>query len=574
MSSTPLLQRIISKRMLLCCFTGFTSGMPLYVLYQLIPTWLRDQGVDLKTIGLFALISIPYVWKFLWAPFLDNAFPLLGRRRGWGLLTQVVLMLLLASLSLFDPTEHIKIIAGICFAIAFFSATQDIVIDAYRREILPDEELGFGNSLFVNAYRLSSLVPGSLALILADHYPWAVSHLVVASFMLVGIGTSLFMKEPVFIPREKSNFIQVIIEPIKEFLQRNGTKQTIYILLFMLFYKLGDSMATALATPFYLDLGFSKTDLASIVKVASLWSSIVGGFFGGLLMIRIGINRSLWYFGVVQMLTILGFAILSHDSKVLSIFELEQRTISNIESSTKTQNLSSYMTEGSDIEPIYINELEPEKLIAKCPELTDQQMPENLGSEFLFKEDIATLQTKCKGITHKIRLNVASKKTLERLFNEEEIEIIEKAKNTHGMVTAIEQLQPNFTTEKVNIVTQHTVLKMDSKYASAEELSKIPQLNANSFLLFLVVSAEYLGVGLGTAAFVSFIARSTNKAYTAAQFALLTSLSGIPRTFAASITGYLIEGLGYTTFFLFCTMLAIPGMILLIWIAPLKNKSP
>ncbi len=401
-----LREALLNKRMLLCVACGFTSGLPLYVLYQLIPAWLRDQQVDLKTIGLFSLVSFPYTWKFLWSPVMDRMeLPFLGRRRGWALVTQVALLLALASFALFNPTDDIGSIAWVVTLVALFSATQDIVLDAYRRELLPDAELGVGNSYFVNAYRVSSLVPGSLALILADTLPWETVHLVVAAFMGVGIATTLLMPEPQVRTTKVLDWKIAVVEPFKEFFQRDGTRNAMLILAFMLLYKLGDSMATALVTPFYLDIGFSKTEIGEVAKVASLWASITGGVVGGVAMVRIGINRALWVFGVVQVTSILGFAALAE-------------------------------------------------------------------------------------IGHDI------------------------------------------------------------------------------YALFAVVSFEYLGVGLGTAAFVAFIARTTDKRYTATQFALLTSLTGVPRTFANASTGWIIEGVGYTAFFLFCTVVAIPGMVLLRWVAP------
>lgn len=396
---------IFSRRMLLCLLTGFSSGLPLYVLYQQVPAWLRDEGVDLATIGLFSLVAFPYTWKFLWSPLMDRWSPPLGRRRGWALLTQVLLLLALLALSAFDAGADTGRIAAVAGVVALFSASQDIVLDALRREILPDAELGLGNSVFVNAYRLSSLVPGSLALILADHLPWAQVTRIVAAFMLVGIATTLWMPEPQVQAPPPRSLRQAIVEPFTEFFTRQGLGPALLVLLFMLLYKLGDSMATALATPFYLDVGFTKTQVGTIAKAASLWSSIVGGLLGGLLMLRIGIRRALWVFGVVQLVSILGFAALAWS--------------------------------GPD-----------------------------------------------------------------------------------------------------------------------------------PALLFGVVSFEYLGVGLGTAAFVAFIAANTNRAYTATQLALLTSLTGVPRTFANATTGYLVEAVGYGPFFLLCFAIALPGMLLLRWVAP------
>ncbi len=405
-SDKPIRAAVLNRRMVASIFCGFASGMPLYVLYQLVPAWLRDAHVDLKTIGLFSLVSFPYTWKFLWSPLMDSIVPpFLGRRRGWAVLTQLGLMLALAAFSLLDPTENIFTIAVVVSVVALLSASQDIVLDAYRRELLPDHELGLGNAFFVNAYRISSLVPGALALILSDHLPWSTVHLIVASFMLIGVVTSVLMPEPTVHQAPPRDIESAVIEPFREFFRRDGTRSAVLILVFMLLYKLGDSMATALVTPFYLDLGFSKTEIGTVAKVASLWASIGGGLAGGLLMIRIGINRCLWLFGVVQITSILGFAALA-------------------------------------------------------------------------------------------------------------------------------------------------------------------EIGHNISALFVAVSFEYLGVGLGTAAFVAFIARNTNKRYTATQFALLTSLTGIPRTFANASTGWLIETIGYTQFFLFCTAIALPGMFLLPWVAP------
>jgi PAT family beta-lactamase induction signal transducer AmpG len=404
-STRSLWQAVFNRRMLLCILTGFSSGLPLYVLYQLVPAWLRDRGVDLTTIGLFSLIAFPYTWKFLWSPLMDRWSPPLGRRRGWALLTQVGLLLGLAALSLFDPAEDVTRIAVVAAIVALFSASQDIVLDAIRREILPDHELGLGNSMFVNAYRVASLVPGSLALILADRMPWTTVLLVVASFMGVGILTTLFMAEPAVSAPPPKSLREAVVEPFREFFDRHGLKHALLLLLFMLLYKLGDSMATALATPFYLDVGFSMTEIGTVAKAAALWSAIFGGVVGGLVMVRAGIHRALWMFGVVQIVSILGFAALS-------------------------------------------------------------------------------------------------------------------------------------------------------------------VIGPDRIALFFAVSFEYLGVGLGTAAFVAFIARNTHKAYTATQLALLTSLTGVPRTFANATTGYIIESVGYTTFFLACTAISIPGMVLLLWVAP------
>jgi MFS transporter, PAT family, beta-lactamase induction signal transducer AmpG len=399
---------IFNKRMLICVFTGFTSGLPLYILISLLPAWLRSEGVDLKSIGLFALISLPFTWKFLWAP------PL-GRRRGWLLISQMLLLISIPLFGFFNPSLDIWTIAYLAAAVAFFSACQDIVIDAYRRELLPDIELGLGNVIHVNAYRIAGLIPGSLSLILADHMPWDKVFLITALFMTPGLLMTIFVKEPLLKVGAPKTLKQAVVEPFKEFIQRNGLSTALLILGFIFMYKLGDSMATALATPFYLDMGYSKTEIGIIAKNAGLWPSVFGGFVGGIWMVKLGINRALWLFGLVQMVTILGFAWLA--------------------------------------------------------------------------------------------------------------------------------------------VADHSLWRLAT-----------------------VIGFEALGVGLGTAAFVAYIAQTTHPLYTATQFALFTSLAAVPRTVANAGTGYLVEHLGWFNFYIVCFFLAIPGMLLLIKIAPWntikENEKP
>ena len=177
---------------------GFSSGLPLYLLFQLLPAWLRTEGLDLKTIAVFSLIQLPYTWKFIWAPLMDryNLIAPMGRRRSWMLITQVALFITICAYGFVDPKLNITSIAVISTLVALFSASQDIVIDAFRREILSDEELGLGNSVHVNAYRISGLVPGSLALILSDHLPWSSVFWIVALFMIPGILMTIFATEP------------------------------------------------------------------------------------------------------------------------------------------------------------------------------------------------------------------------------------------------------------------------------------------------------------------------------------------------------------------------------------------
>lgn len=423
-----LRELIVHKRMLICLLNGFTAGLPLYFLAQLIPAWLRSEEVDLKTIGFFGLVMLPYSFKYLWAPLLDTYVPpFLGRRRGWMIISQIAIMACMIFLGLFKPEFDIQLILYVSLGIGFFGATQDIVLDAYRRELLEDDELGLGNAYYANAYRVAGFIPGGLGLILADYIPWPVVFFIIAAFMLVGLFQTLWIKEIETNVIPPSSLQEAVIEPFKEFFTREGGVKTgLLILFFIFFYKFGDVMATSLITPFYLDVGFSKTVIGTVAKVVGLWSMLIGGTLGGMMMFKLGINKSLWIFGFVQMASILGFAVL--------------------------------------------NEIGP-----------------------------------------------------------------------------------------------------------------------NELALGFVVAFEYLGVGLGSAALMAFIAKSTNKNFTGTQLALLTSLFAVPKAFTGIISGILIEGvtqndglffsvigkttgIGYTQFFIICTVLALPGMLLLLWVAPWNAK--
>ena len=303
------LRVLLTRKMLICVFTGFSSGLPLYLLLNLLPAWLRSEGVDLKTIGFFALIQFPYTWKFLWAPLLDRyAPPMLGRRRGWMLLMQIGLLLTIGLLGGLSPSSDIGPVLWLAALLSLFSATQDIALDAYRRELLGEAELGLGNAVHVNAYRLAGLVPGSLSLILSDLLPWSQVFWITAAFMLPGMVMVLLIKEPLAAFATPKTLREAVLEPFHEFIGRAGVRGALLVLAFIFLYKLGDSLCTALATPFYLDMGFTKTDIGLIAKHAGLWPAVIGGLLGGLWMVRLGINRALWLFGVVQLVSILGFA--------------------------------------------------------------------------------------------------------------------------------------------------------------------------------------------------------------------------------------------------------------------------
>lgn len=407
----PWQEILLNKRMLICIFQGFSSGLPLYVLIQLVPAWLRTNGIDLATISAFSLATLPYAWKFLWSPLLDRyRLPFLGRRRGWMLASQLLLLVTIAQFGDVDPTRHLWVVVAIVFACTLFGATQDIVLDAYRRELLPDDELGTGNSIFVNAYWVASLVPGSLALVLADFVAWSTVYWVVGLFMLVGIVTTLLVPETSDDAIAPRSIRDAVMEPFIEFFGRGGWRAAALMLAFIVLYKLGDNMATALQTPFFLDTGFTLTEIGTVAKVSILTSTLLGTALGGLVMLKVSINRALWLFGVLQMISILGFAALA-------------------------------------------------------------------------------------------------------------------------------------------------------------------RIGHNLYALAGVASFEYIGVGTGAVALTAFMARETNTRFTATQFALLSSLVAVPRTLANATTGYIIDAIGYFSFFLLCTALAIPGMLLLAAVAPWSERG-
>jgi PAT family beta-lactamase induction signal transducer AmpG len=404
-------EAVLNRRMLICIFTGFTSGLPLYILFQLVPAWLRTEGVGLAEIGFFALVQIPYAWKFLWSPVIDRfTLPFLGHRRGWMLVTQVLLLISISMLGFLKPGLSIWMIAYLSAAIAFFSASQDIVLDAFRRELLPDVELGIGNSVHVQAYRLSGLVPGGLGLILADQFDWHIVFVIIALFMVVGIVMTFVIKEAIEKPTPPRSMKDAVILPFRDFIGRAGLRPALLVLAFLFLYKLGDNMATALQTPFFIDIGFTLTQIGAIAKTAGLIAAIVGGMIGGLVMVKLSINRALWLFGLVQIASILGFALLS-------------------------------------------------------------------------------------------------------------------------------------------------------------------TMGPNPWMLGVAVAFEYLGVGLGSAALIAFMARTTNPAFAATQLALFTALASVPRVFASAVTGVVVERIGWTSFFLLCIVLAVPGMLLLFKVAP-WNETP
>ena len=309
----PLWQAVWNPRMLICAFIGFSSGLPLWYLWQLIPYWLRTEGLSLTSIGMFSLIMLPYNWKFIVAPLLDRyVVPGFGRRRWWMFASQIALTVMIGLMGYFNPVQSIWSIAYLAIAVACASSIQDIAIDAYRREILPDNELGMGNAIAANAYRVAGLVSFSLAVYLSKFADWRMVHIFVALWMLPGAMCSLFVSEPRIYGETPRTLRTAVLEPFREFFRRSGGYRTaVYVLLFMLLYKFGDNLALTLITPFYHDMGFSAEQIAFVTKTIALAAMVIGGLLGGVIMFRIGINRSLWLFGVVQIASIFGIAYLA-----------------------------------------------------------------------------------------------------------------------------------------------------------------------------------------------------------------------------------------------------------------------
>ena len=387
---------------------GFACGLPLLLTMSVLQAWMTDAGVDLSVIGMMALVGLPYTLKFLWAPFMDRfTLPFLGRRRGWMLLAQIALTVSIASLGQSDPTQNPWLLAFAAFLVTFFSASQDIVVDAYRREDLSDEELGLGSSLYINGYRVGMLLASGGGLIMADHMDFSMVYLILAGCMLPGLLTTLLSPEPETPAGTPRSMREAVVDPLVEYFSR---KDALLILVFILLYKVGDTMASAMTTPFYLDIGFSKTEIGAVVKLFGFWATIAGGLAGGLMMLRLGINRCLWVFGFLQAASTAGFALLA-----------------------------------------------------------------NVGYSVAW--------------------------------------------------------------------------------------------------LSAVIAFENLSSGMGTAAYAAFMASITNKKFTATQYALLTSLMGVPRVLASAPTGFLAKNVGWETFFIACTVVAIPGMLLLLKFAPWNSKS-
>lgn len=386
---------------------GFSSGLPLLAIGSTLKAWLTDAGIDLKTIAFFSTVAMPYTLKFLWAPLFDRyTLPFLGRRRGWLLLLQALLCLLFGQFFFLNPAQDLTQVAILAFLIALVSASQDIVVDALRRDSLKDEELGFGSALFVNGYRLGMLISGAGALFLSEVVPWNYVYPIVSAAFAIGAFGVFIMKEPQVQGGAPTTLVDAVILPFKDFFSHQNAA---LILAFIFFYKFGDALASELTVPF-LKVGYSNGEIAAIAKTFGLGATLGGALIGGAAMFRLGIARSLWIFGLLQAVSTIAFAFQAHHAP------------------------------------------------------------------------------------------------------------------------------------------------------------------SRPFLI-AVIAFENLASGMGTAAYSAFMASLCNKRFSAAQFALLTSIMGVPRVVFGAATGVLAECLGWDGFFIFCAAAAFPGMLLLQKVAPWGNAA-
>ncbi|GLS03020.1 AmpG family muropeptide MFS transporter [Chitiniphilus shinanonensis] len=295
-----------NRRIAAAMFLGFASGLPLALTGSTLQAWLSDAGLDVKTIGWFTLVGQPYTWKFLWAPLIDRfPMPFLGRRRGWMVLTQLLLALAIAGMGGLNPQQHLPTFAVLALLVAFFSSTQDVVIDAYRTELVHHEERGAAAAVNVFGYRMAMLTSGALALILADGFlSWQQTYWAMAGLMAVMVVVSFLAPEPTVAVRPPLTLEEAVIEPLREFFSRRGA---LILLALVVAYKLGDAFAGSLSTKFLLDMGYSKSLIGQANKVFGMIATIFGGFAGAVLMVRLGLYRSLLWFGLAQALTNLGY---------------------------------------------------------------------------------------------------------------------------------------------------------------------------------------------------------------------------------------------------------------------------
>ncbi|MCU0839524.1 MAG: MFS transporter [Rhodospirillales bacterium] len=306
MTLAPYLEVFRSRRIAALLLLGFASGLPLALTGGTLQAWMTVEGVDIRTIGLFSLVGLPYTWKFLWAPLMDRYVPpFLGRRRGWIALTQLALIAAIAGMGGLNPATAPLALAALALFIALASASQDIVFDAYRTDVLPEKERGAGAAVTVLGYRVAMLTSGALALIIADAIGWSETYWLMAGLLLIGVAATLTAPEPARQVLPPRTLKAAVTEPLREFFGRHGA---LALLLLIILYKLGDAFAGSLTTAFLIrGAGFTPTDVGAINKGLGLAATILGALFGGMLMVRLRLYRALMIFGILQAVSNLTF---------------------------------------------------------------------------------------------------------------------------------------------------------------------------------------------------------------------------------------------------------------------------
>lgn len=298
---SPYLQIFTSRRMATLLLLGISSGLPLALTFGTLQAWMKDAGVDLTAIGAITLVGLPYTLKMFWAPLMDRYIPpFLGRRRGWLLTTQLALVVSIILLGSLDPGRSLGLVAACAVLVAFFSASQDIVVDAYRSDVLAHHELGAGAAVFVLGYRMGMLISGAAALMLADILPWSTVYIIMAACMSIGIAACFLGPEPLATHGVPRSLGEAVVQPFKAFFSHPAA---LALLLLIICYKLPDAVAGAMTTPFLLDIGFAKTEIGAVNKGLGLIATIVGAIYGGALVARFGLFRCLLAFGLLQAVT-------------------------------------------------------------------------------------------------------------------------------------------------------------------------------------------------------------------------------------------------------------------------------
>ena len=302
-------------KMAILLLFGFSSGLPFYLTSKTLQAWMTTAHVDLATIGFFSLVTLPYSLKFVWAPVMDRYIPpFLGRRRGWVLITQILLLLSIAAMALHDPARGLQMLAINAIAITFFSASQDISLDAYRTDVLQDREMGAGAAVFVLGYRIAMISTGALAFFLADRIQWPAVYVVLSTLLVVGIATTFIAPEPVLSDAPPKSLFEAVVLPFADFFQRVGPR-AVLVLVFIVVYKYSDSLAGSMTTPFLLQAGFSQSEVGAVFLGVGVIATIAGVVVGGAVMGKVGINRALWLFVVFQGLSNLTYYGLSLSGK-------------------------------------------------------------------------------------------------------------------------------------------------------------------------------------------------------------------------------------------------------------------